>query len=272
MNKDPKNINEIREHLKNVEEENKKRLDDSNNSKNILDDSDDDSDDNSDDDSEEMDIIIDDDSDDENDIEEIDIIPDDSDDDSDNDSDDDSDDDSDGDNSENLDDETVYFKFNTTKHKLEGKHSLKRDTIFQGKLETVEEEDMYSSTSEYYNKDFPIEKGTSFEMESKNFEELENQRNLKRDIYDLLNKNTNVDFSSNRRKPNKQAFNSHYEMLLKNLNKKYTKSEIFVELSYYFTDHIFNVYKLLYPEHATNIIIELRDKGFLDELDDMKFI
>jgi hypothetical protein len=182
---------------------------------------------------------------------------------------DDEDDDND-DGSENGD--TVYFKFNTTNHKMEGKHRLKRDTIFHGKLEEEKEDYLYSSNSDYYNKDFPIEKGTIFEMESRNHEELQNQRELKNDIYKLLRENTELDFTSNRRKPNKQAFNSYYEMLLLELKNKYTKSEIFVELSYYFTDHIFNMYKLLYPQHATSIIMELRDKGYLNELDDMIFV
>ena len=109
-------------------------------------------------------------------------------------------------------------------------------------------------------------------MESSNYEEMENQRMLKNDIYNLLSSNTDLDFRSNRRKPNKQAFNNYYKMLIDNLNSKYTKSEIFVELSYYFTDHIFNMYKLLYPEYATGILMELRDKGYLKELDSMSFI
>ena len=181
------------------------------------------------------------------------------------------DDDEDDDDDEPDSDETVYFKFSTTNHKMEGKHRLKRDTIFNGKLDE-EDEDIYSSNSDYYNKDFPIEKGTSFENESRNFEEMESQRQLKISIYNILTENTELDFTSNRRKPNKQAFNNYYEMLLEQLKNRYTKSEIFVELSYYFTDHIFNMYKLLNPEHATNIIMELRDKGYLDELDDMKFV
>jgi hypothetical protein len=172
---------------------------------------------------------------------------------------------------ENIDDETIYFKFNTTKHKLEGKHSLKRDTIFQGK-ESDEEENNYSSNSDYYSKDFLLEKGTMFEIESRNYEELEIQRRLKNDIYEILKKRTELDFNSNRRKPNKQVFNNYYKMLLDELHNRYTKSEIFVELSYYFTDHVFNMYKLLYPEHATNIIKELKSKGYLDELDDMEFV
>ena len=172
---------------------------------------------------------------------------------------------------EDEDDETVYFKFNTTNHKLEGKHRLKRDTIFYGKIDEEENDEM-SSNSTYFNKDFPIEKGTIFEMESTNYEELNNQRTLKKNIYNILYDQTDIAFTSNRRKPNKQAFNNYYEILLKELHNKHTKSEIFVELSYYFTDHIFNMYKLLYPEHATNIIKELKDKGYLNELNDMKFV
>jgi hypothetical protein len=175
-----------------------------------------------------------------------------------------------------VDDDTVYFKFNTTKHRLEGKHSLKRDTIFHGKLDKKEDDEYesihYISNSDYYNKDFPIEKGTMYDLESRNFEEMESQRKLKKRVYELLRDNTELDFTTNRRKPNKQAFNNYYEMILNDLGNSYTKSEIFVELSYYFTDHIFNMYKLLYPKHATDIIMELKEKGYLNELDDMKFI
>jgi len=179
----------------------------------------------------------------------------------------------DDDNITDDSDETVYFKFNTTKHKLEGKHKLKRDTIFYGKLNEDETDDyLQQSNSDYFNKDFPIERGSQYEMESRHFEDAENQRNLKKRIYKLLKNNTDLDFNANRRKPNKQAFNSYYEMIIKELGNQYTKSEMFVELSYYFTDHIFNMYKLLYPIHATNIIIELKDKGYLNELDNMKFI
>ena len=35
-------------------------------------------------------------------------------------------------------DETdIMFKFNTNNHKIEGKHSLSRDTIFKGKLDEI---------------------------------------------------------------------------------------------------------------------------------------
>jgi hypothetical protein len=73
---------------------------------------------------------------------------------------------------------------------------------------------------------------------------------LSQDVYDYLNDLTELDFSSNRRKPNRQAFNEYYRMLIDNIGKDYTKSEIFVELSYYFTDNIFNMFKLLDKEYA----------------------
>ncbi len=164
---------------------------------------------------------------------------------------------------EDIDDETVYFKFDTTSHKLEGKHRLKRDTIFYGKL------DESGDDSSFY--EYPSERNILFEVHNKN-DESEEQKQLKVDIYNILKDNTDINFMSNRRKPNKQSFNDYYDILLNNLSKKYTKSEIFVELAYYFTDHIFNMYKLLYPEHATDIIKELRDKGYLSELDDIEFV
>ena len=64
----------------------------------------------------------------------------------------------------------------------------------------------------------------------------------------------------------RQIFNSYYQMLLTNLKYKYTKSEIFVTLSYYFTDNIFNMFKLLDKKHATIIIMELKNKGYLEDI------
>ena len=96
--------------------------------------------------------------------------------------------------------------------------------------------------------------------------------NLSKDVYDLLEEKTELDFSSNRRKPNKQAFNVYYKMLLDNIGNEYTKSEIFVEFSYYFTDNIFNMFKLLDKEYATQIIVELKKSGYLRNLNNVNFI
>jgi hypothetical protein len=174
-----------------------------------------------------------------------------------------------------LDDVDIMFKFNTNNHKIEGKHSLKRDTIFKGKLDETSEqyEDYFPSFEEInINDGLPIEVGTNYEYESKYHEDYVGHLNLSRDVYKLLNEKTELDFSTNRRKPNRQAFNDYYKMLLDNIGKEYTKSEIFVELSYYFTDNIFNMFKLLDKEYATQIIIELKQSGYLSNLNNINFI
>lgn len=172
------------------------------------------------------------------------------------------------------DDVDIMFKFNTNNHKLEGKHSLARDTIFKGKVEDVNEETEHLSSQDDFNisDGLPIEVGTNYEFESKYHEEYIGRLNLQKDVYDLLNEKTELDFSSNRRKPNRQAFNDYYKMLLSNIGKEYTKSEIFVELSYYFTDNIFNMFKLLDKEYATQIIVELKQSGYLNNLNNINFI
>lgn len=176
---------------------------------------------------------------------------------------------------EDEDDEVdIMVKFNTNNHKIEGKHSLARDTIFKGKVEEVTEESEYLTAQDDFNisDGLPIEVGSSFEFESKYHEEYVNRLELQKDVYDLLSEKTELDFSSNRRKPNRQAFNDYYRMLLENIGKEYTKSEIFVELSYYFTDNIFNMFKLLDKEYATQIIIELKQSGYLTNLNNINFI
>lgn len=173
------------------------------------------------------------------------------------------------------DDVDIMFKFNTNNHKIEGKHSLARDTIFKGKLEdNTDQVDEYFNIQEDINisDGLPIEVGTSYEFESKYHEEYVSRLNLSKDVYKILSEKTELDFSCNRRKPNRQAFNDYYKMLIDNIGKEYTKSEIFVELSYYFTDNIFNMFKLLDKEYATQIIIELKQGGHLDNLNGINFI
>lgn len=163
----------------------------------------------------------------------------------------------------------IYFKFGTNNHKLSEKHSLKRDTIFNGKITENTGEDVdYGNMGDYdYNfGDSIIEKGTLFEEESRNSDNLINKRNLAKEVFQLLSDKTDIDFKSNRRKPNKIVFNSYYKMLLDEIGKTYTKCEIFDELSYYFTDNTFNMYKLLDKNFALGIIDELRDKGYLKNI------
>ena len=161
----------------------------------------------------------------------------------------------------------IKFKSSQNKHKSDGKHSLKRDTIFNGKLEEKPEDNLYVTDVDFYDI-YPtkIKSGTNFEFESRYNEEYVNNKELELDVYNLLNENTELNFTANRRKPNRQTYNEYYEMLLENLNFKYTKSEIFVTLSFYFTDNIFNMFKILDKKHATIIILELKQKGYLEDI------
>lgn len=184
------------------------------------------------------------------------------------------------DNSINFDDDAesdldVYFKYGTNNHKLDGKHSLKRDTILNGKLNENNEIESQAKSHgiDYYTHDNnPIFDITSIEKDNKYNDDSISKKKLSEDVYNLLKKNTDLDFSLNRRKPNKATFNNYYKMLLNNIDAQYSKSEIFVELSYYFTDNIFNMYKLLDKKYATIIIMELRDKGFLSNLNSINFM
>jgi hypothetical protein len=167
----------------------------------------------------------------------------------------------------------IIFKNSVNKHKLEGTHSLKRDTIFMGKLEEEQPKGLETSIMQDFDTDnYNIEKGSTYEMESKHYEDYYYTISLTNDVYELLEEKTEIIFLQNRRKPNKQTFNKYYEMCIKNLSYKYTKSEIFVELSYYFTDNIFNMFKLLNKKNATGIILELKNKGYLTDIGNINFI
>lgn len=169
----------------------------------------------------------------------------------------------------------IIFKTTANKHKQEGIHSLNRDTILMGKKENDDVDDEsydFESSTEFNDIKYDIEKGSSYEFETHYNEDYNYKKNLTNDIYELLNDKTEIDFLVNRRKPNKQTFNDYYEMCIKNLSLKYTKSEIFVELSYYFTDNIFNMFKLLNKKNASGIIIELTENGYLNDIGNINFI
>ena len=161
----------------------------------------------------------------------------------------------------------LLYHFNTNKHRQEGKHRLKRDTIFKGKLEKKPDEDGYGMEQDDYG-----DISTFFDYESEQYSNSLDQNNLTKDVYEVLSEQTELDFKQNRRKPNKETFNNYYNLLLKELGFRYTKSEIFVELSYYFTDNIFNMFKLLDKRPATIIIKELTQKGYLKDLDGINFL
>ena len=162
----------------------------------------------------------------------------------------------------------LLYHFNTNKHKQEGKHRLKEDTIFKGKTDKRTEDDIYDYKEDNDYNDVI----TFFNYESEEYSKSDEQNKLTKDIYNVLNDKTDIDFTQNRRKPNKEIFNFYYNLIIKELGYKYTKSELFVELSFYFTDNVFNMYKLLDKSSATVIIKELMKKGYLKHLNDINFL
>ena len=85
-------------------------------------------------------------------------------------------------------------------------------------------------------------------------------RKLKQKLYDILTENTGINFLNNRRKPSRSDFNQYYNLLRDNLkDESFTNIELFNELAVYFSDNLFNMFKLLDKKWRNLIIFELQD-------------
>jgi hypothetical protein len=158
--------------------------------------------------------------------------------------------------SENTKEEEVVL----SKHKVQGKHSLKYDSIFKGKKEEKLDEEDIDHTGMYFNEKFEVDKSSFFYVESHDNEFYIRQKNVKEKVYSVLLEHTNINFLNNRRKPSKSDFNHYYHLLKLNLEDDgFTNVEIFNELSVYFSDNLFNMFKLLDNKWRNLIIIELQD-------------
>lgn len=146
-----------------------------------------------------------------------------------------------------------------SKHKVQGKHSLKYDSIFKGKKdEKVDEES--DSTSMYFNEKFEVDKSSFFYVESHDNEFYVRQKTVRERVYAVLLTHTSINFLNNRRKPSKSDFNNYYHILKNNLEDDgFTNVELFNELSVYFSDNLFNMFKLLDNKWRNLIINELQD-------------
>lgn len=189
----------------------------------------------------------------------IDIIieVDDDDDDDDVSSDDNDDDDDDSDDKNGSEKDVVL-----SKHKEEGKHSLKYDSIFKGKKEEPLDENEYTGDSfTNFNKDsIEIDKTSTYHQESMNSEAYIRGKQVKEKVYKILEEHTTINFMNNRRKPSRVDFNNYYELLKTNLKQEsFTNIELFNELAVYFSDNLFNMFKLLDNKWRNMIIEELQE-------------
>lgn len=147
-----------------------------------------------------------------------------------------------------------------SKHKLQGKHSLKYDSIFKGKKDEKLDEESGDASSMYFNEKFELDKSSFFYVESYDNESYIRSKDVKEKVYNILLKNTSINFMSNRRKPSRLDFNEYYQLLKTSLSEEgYTNIELFNELSVYFSDNLFNMFKLLDNKWRNMIIDELQD-------------
>ena len=154
---------------------------------------------------------------------------------------------------EEVDDEVVL-----SKHKVQGKHSLKYDSIFKGKKEDISEEDDINPY--YFNDSFEVDKSSILYEESQENEKYLRNKKVKERVYEVLQTKTKLNFLNNRRKPSKIDFNNYYHLLKVELEAdKFTNVEIFNELSVYFSDNLFNMFKLLDNKWRNLIIKELHE-------------
>jgi hypothetical protein len=147
-----------------------------------------------------------------------------------------------------------------SKHKLEGKHSLKYDSIFKGKKEETTEEDSLDSFSSYRKDTIEVDKSSNYHTESIDNESYIRSKLVKERVYDVLKVHTQLNFMNNRRKPSRSDFNNYYSLLKANLkDESFTNIELFNELAIYFSDNLFNMFKLLDNKWRNLIINELQD-------------
>ena len=148
-----------------------------------------------------------------------------------------------------------------SKHKIEGKHSLKYDSIFKGKKEeAVDEDDTSDLFSGYYRETIEVDKGSNYHFESIDNEIYIRTKLVKERVYFVLREYTAISFLNNRRKPSRVDFNNYYSLLKIHLkDESFTNVELFNELSVYFSDNLFNMFKLLDNKWRNLIINELQD-------------
>lgn len=155
--------------------------------------------------------------------------------------------------------EDTEDNFILSKHTKEGKHSLNHDSIFKGKKNN-KEEDVVDEMEDHFDNNFKLDVSSSYHDESVNNEEYIRRLKLHKKVYDTLVNYTDINFMNNRRKPSKNDFNKYFFTVKHKLkNEGFSKIEIFVELSYYFSDNLGNMFKLLDKKYKTDIINELQE-------------
>jgi hypothetical protein len=150
-----------------------------------------------------------------------------------------------------------------SKHKIKGKHTLGYDSIFKGKKKKDDEDDDEWSQDLLVPKqeNFEFDSSSSYHEETRDPEEYVRQKELKEAVYNIILEKTDINIKSSRRKPGREDFNRYYQILVNNLDRsKFSYADIFVDLSFYFSDNVSNMFKLLDKKWGGKIILELAKK------------
>lgn len=147
-----------------------------------------------------------------------------------------------------------------SKHKEDGKHALKYDSIFKGKKHDGDvDEYIIECNSKTNNYEPDASSNYSFERESPI--EYARIKKLREELYNIVVNILALDTTSPRRKPSKVNFIKYYTTIVSILDMEvYTYSEVFVEFSQYFSENTTNMFKLLDGTWGGKISKELAQK------------
>jgi len=155
------------------------------------------------------------------------------------------------------------------KHKLPGKHKLKYDSIFKGKKNEVEE----NNDSLHIIDGFDIDPFSISHTQKLDQAEYDRLKLLKEIVNKIIIEKTEINIKNNRRKPGRLDFNRYFEIITNNMDMRdYSHAEIFIELSWYFSENVFSMFKLLEPKWGAVIVRELSQKYNIKKIDGIDFV
>ncbi len=112
----------------------------------------------------------------------------------------------------------------------------------------------------YHKESIEVDKSSNYYFESIDNESYVRTKLVKEKVYSVLSENTGLNFLNNRRKPSRVDFNEYFNLLKKHLDSEsFTNIELFNELAVYFSDNLFNMFKLLDNKWRNQIINELQE-------------
>ena len=132
--------------------------------------------------------------------------------------------------------------------------------VTKGKKEEPLDEDEMDGFAFYHKESIEVDKSSNYYFESIDNENYVRTKLVKERVYAILSDNTSLNFMNNRRKPSRNDFNQYYCLLKQNLeSESFTTVELFNELAVYFSDNLFNIFKLLDNKWRNLIIKELQE-------------